>query len=149
MDPASQKIVVLTGLPGCGKSTWVGHQEGGVLSSDAVRLLLADNEDDQTIHVQVFSTLRFLLRQRLRIGRPVTYIDATHLTPAERLPYIKIARAHGCQIESVFFNVPLEVCRQRNAARPRVVPNDVLDAMQQRLVAPTTEEGFDLVTTIG
>ena len=87
------RIVVLAGLPGSGKSTWLAQQGSAGLSSDAIRKLLADDETDQSIHPQVFQTLRYLLEQRLDIGRPVTYIDATNLTPEERRPYIEIARS--------------------------------------------------------
>ena len=80
-----QRIVLLVGLPGSGKSTYLEKQGVTGLSSDAVRQLLADNATDQTIHARVFATLRHLLRHRLLIGRPVTYIDATHLTPEERV----------------------------------------------------------------
>src|SRR5215468_424106 len=100
------RIVVLVGLPGSGKSTYVQRVEGEALSSDAIRKLLAGDETDQTIHVQVFQTLRHLLEQRLAIGRHVTYIDATNLTPEERRPYIEIGRAHGCEMDAVFFDVP-------------------------------------------
>ena len=82
-----------------------------------IRRLLADDETDQTIHDRVFRTLRYLLRQRLAIGRPVHYIDATNLTPQERAPYVAIGQAYGCEVEAVFFDVPLEVCRERNARR--------------------------------
>src|SRR5438876_10109103 len=135
------RIVVLVGLPGSGKSTYLEQMGSGGLSSDAIRKLLADDETDQTIHVQVFQTLRYLLEQRLAIGRPVTYIDATNLTPEERRPYIDIARAHGCEIEAVFFDVPLEVCLERNARRHRVVPADALANMAARLVPPSLAEG--------
>jgi predicted kinase len=140
------RIVVLAGLPGSGKSTWLTRTGGGGLSSDSVRKLLADDETDQTIHVQVFQTIRYLLEQRLAIGRPVTYIDATNLTPEERRPYIDIARARGCEIEAVFFDVPLDVCLERNARRHRVVPAEALAKMAAKLVPPSVQEGFDKVT---
>ena len=142
------RIVVLAGLPGSGKSTWLTQTGSGGLSSDAVRRLLADDETDQTIHTQVFQTIRYLLEQRLAIGRPFTYIDATNLTPEERRPYIEIARAHGCEIEAVFFDVPLEVCLERNAQRRRVVPVDALEKMAARLVPPSVAEGFSKVTVV-
>jgi predicted kinase len=116
------------------------------LSSDMVRGLLADDERDQTIHERVFQTVRYLLRQRLSIGRPVTYIDATNLRPEERRPYIEIGREFGCAVEAVYFDVPLAVCRERNAGRDRVVPEEVLTAMAGKLVAPSVEEGFAQVT---
>src|SRR6516165_12831672 len=100
------RIVVLVGLPGSGKSTYLERIGTAGLSSDAVRKLLADDETDQTIHVRVFQTVRYLLVQRLAIGRPVTYIDATNLTPEERRPYIGIGRSYGCEIEAVFFDTP-------------------------------------------
>ena len=118
------------------------------LSSDAIRKLLADDETDQTIHDRVFQTMRYLLRHRLALSRPVTYIDATNLTPEERQPYLGIGKSYGGELEAVFFDVPLEVCSQRNAHRERLVPGDVLVKMAEKLVAPSVAEGFDRVTVI-
>ena len=140
------RIVLLVGLPGSGKSTWLTQIGAGGLSSDAVRRLLADDETDQSIHVCVFQTLRYLLEQRLAIGRPVTYIDATNLTPEERRPYLEIGQSWRCEVEAVFFDVPLEVCRERNARRDRVVPEDALAKMAAKLVPPSADEGFSRVT---
>jgi predicted kinase len=142
------RIVVLVGLPGSGKSTYLERVGGGGLSSDAIRKLLADDETDQTIHAQVFQTLRYLLEQRIAIGRAVTFIDATNLTPEERRPYIEIARKYRCEIEAVFFHVPLDVCRDRNARRHRVVPGEAMEMMAAKLVPPALAEGFDRVEIV-
>lgn len=139
--------MLLVGLPGSGKSTWA-LGKAGLLSSDGLRELLADDPDNQNIHALVFRVLRDLLKHRLELKRPVTYVDATNLTPNERKPYFKLADTFGCGIEAVFFDVPLEECIRRNLGRARVVPDEVIRKMAERLVAPVREEGFSRVTVI-
>jgi predicted kinase len=141
-----QRIVVLVGLPGCGKSTWLERQGIVGISSDWIRQVLADDATDQTIHARAFLTMRYLLRHRLAIGRPVSYVDATHLTPEERRPYIQIGQWYGCDVEALYFDVPLAVCRDRNLRRNRVVPEEAMERMAAKLVAPEVAEGFVRVT---
>jgi predicted kinase len=143
------RLVVLVGLPGSGKSTYLERLGVIGLSSDAMRKLLADDETIQSIHPQVFETLRYLLRQRMMLQREVTYIDATNLTPDERHPYIAIGRAYGCEIEAVFFDVPLEVCLERNRSRGRAVPEEALRTMSAKLRVPSADEGFHRIIRMG
>jgi predicted kinase len=92
--------------------------------------------------------LRELLKHRLELRRPVTYIDATNLTPRERRPYIKLAELFDSEIEAVFFDVPAKECISRNRGRQRIVPDEVIATMAAKLVLPEEQEGFSRVTVV-
>lgn len=143
------KVILLVGLPGSGKSSWLAERDEVAISSDEVRRLLTGDVASQRVNDRVFATVRYLLEQRLAIGMETSYIDATNLTPTERRPYIEIAQSQGAAAEAVFFDVPLPECKRRNAARARVVPEEAMDKLAQRLTPPVLEEGFSSITVIG
>jgi predicted kinase len=146
---APRGYVVLTiGLPGSGKTTWFKRRGVLPLSSDMLRSILFDDITEQRYQGLVFSTLRSLLRARLIAKMPWNYVDATNLSPHERRQWIKMAKSFGYEVHAVFFDVPLEVCLDRNQKRERSVSEDVMRAMAQRLRPPHFKEGFSKITVV-
>ena len=141
-------VVLSIGLPGSGKSTWFKRHNILPLSSDMVRILLFDDVTEQRYQDLVFSTLRSMLRARLLARRPWNYVDATNLSPHERRSWIKLAHDFGYEAHAVFFDVPPEVCIERNHRRDRNVPEDVMQRMAGKLRPPKFEEGFAKITVV-
>jgi predicted kinase len=141
-------LTITVGLPGSGKSTYLARLGVNAISSDEIRRIVADDPHDQSMNARIFSVIRYLIRQRIAAGRPVTYVDATHLTPWERKPYVMLARRYGCQLEALFFDVPVDICIARNQARERVVPEEAIRKMAQQMITPSIEEGFARITRI-
>ncbi len=141
-------VVLSIGLPGSGKSTWFKRHNILPLSSDMVRILLFDDVTEQRYQDLVFSTLRSMLRGRLLARRPWNYVDATNLSAHERRSWIKLAHDFGYEAHAVFFDVPPEVCIERNRRRERNVPEDVMQRMAAKLRPPKFEEGFAKITVV-
>lgn len=147
--PASKGIVVLAiGLPGSGKSSWFKRHNITPLSSDLVRQILFDDATEQRFQDLVFSNLRSMLRARLIARRPLNYLDATNLTPHDRHSWIKLAKDFGYEAQAVYFDVPLEVCLERNQRRERVVSEDIMRKMAAKLKPPSFDEGFAKITVV-
>jgi predicted kinase len=141
-------VVLAIGLPGSGKTTWFGRRGVTPLSSDLLRSILFDDVEEQRYQGLVFSTLRSLLLARLKARMPWNYVDATNLSPHERRQWIKMAKSFGYEVQAVFFDVPLEVCLERNRQRDRSVSEDVMRRMAEKLKPPVFEEGFAKITVV-
>jgi predicted kinase len=145
----SRGFVVLTiGMPGSGKTTWFKRRGVTPLSSDLLRTILFDDITEQRYQGLVFSTLRSLLRARLIAKMPWNYVDATNLSPHERRQWIKMAKSFGYDVQAVFFDVPFDVCMERNRRRERTVSDETMHKMAERLRPPSFKEGFSKITVV-
>jgi predicted kinase len=146
--PPKGVVVLAIGLPGSGKTTWFKRRGVTPLSSDMLRSILFDDITEQRYQGLVFSTLRSLLRARLIARMPWNYVDASNLAPHERRQWIKMAKGFGYEVHAVFFDVPLEVCLERNRKRDRQIKEDVIQRMAAKLKPPAFEEGFAKITVV-
>jgi protein phosphatase len=112
-------LVVLIGPSGCGKSTFARKHFAPteVLSSDAFRGMVSDEENDQSATDDAFAALHYVAARRLARGR-LTVIDATNVQPEGRKPLIELAREYHLLPVAIVLDVPERVCQDRNRARP-------------------------------
>src|SRR3984893_11580708 len=112
-------LVVLIGPSGSGKSTFARKNflPTEVLSSDACRALVSDEENNQAVTNDAFAVLHFIAAKRLALGR-LTVIDATNVQPEARQPLVRVARHYHCLPVAIVLNLPEKVCQERNRFRP-------------------------------
>jgi protein phosphatase len=136
-------LVVLVGASGSGKSTFAAAQfrPTEIVSSDACRALVSDDERDVWASQDAFELLHFIAAKRLRRGR-VTVVDATNVRPEHRAPLVALARRHDAPSIAIVFDVGAELCLARNRARsPRTV--------QARVVRRQTDDLRDSLRSLG
>jgi protein phosphatase len=112
-------LVVLVGPSGSGKSTFAARhfKPTEVLSSDEFRGLVSDDENDQSVTKDAFDALHFVAGKRLGLGR-LSVIDATNVQREARRPLVELARAHHVLPVAIVFDLPEQLCIERNASRP-------------------------------
>ena len=100
-------LVVLIGPSGSGKSTFARKHflPTEVLSSDACRAMVSDDENNQAVTNEAFALLHYIAAQRLALGR-LTVIDATNVQPEARKPLVELARKYHCLPVAIVLNLP-------------------------------------------
>lgn len=119
LDVPSNALVVLAGASASGKSTFAARhfRRTEVVSSDACRALVADDENDQAATNDAFELLDVIVEKRVRAGR-LTVVDATNVKADMREGPIALARRHGAPSVAIVFDLPERLCLERTAVRP-------------------------------
>ncbi|AWB25097.1 polynucleotide kinase-phosphatase [Methylobacterium currus] len=112
-------LVVLIGASGAGKSTFARRhfRPTEIVSSDACRGIVADDETDQGATPDAFALLNAILDLRLK-NRRLTVVDATNVRPDDRRKLVEVARRWHALSVAIVLDSGEDVCRARNAARP-------------------------------
>jgi F420-dependent oxidoreductase-like protein len=120
-------VVVLVGASGSGKSTWARthFRTEQVVSSDALRAVVGQGEDDLAASDDAFSLLDQIVEHRVR-RRLTTVIDTLGLDPRRRAAWRELAQTHDVATVCVAFAATAAECRARNRAAGKRVPDRVL-----------------------
>ena len=141
-------LVVLMGPSGSGKSSFARKhfKPTEVLSSDFFRALLSDDENDQAVSRDAFDLLAWVAERRLARGR-LTVVDATNTTRERRKPLLALACRCNVPAVALVFDLPLELCVQRNRMRPERTVSAAIIARQytqlQHSLARLANEDID------
>src|SRR5260221_14428652 len=106
-------LVVLIGPSGSGKSTFARKHflPTEILSSDACRAMVSDEENNQAVTNHAFEVLHFIAAKRLELGR-LTVIDATNVQPEARKPLVELAHKYHCLPVAIVLDIPEKVCQE-------------------------------------
>jgi protein phosphatase len=127
-------LVLLIGASGSGKSTFASRhfETDAVVSSDQLRGALAGDESDQRATDAAFGRLHEWLDTRLAAGA-LAVVDATNVDWMRRAELVSRARQQGRQAVAIAFDLPLDLCLVRNAARQQTVRAAVLRRQHDEL----------------
>ena len=116
-------LVVLIGAAASGKSTFAASHfvADCVVSSDRLRAEMTEASSDDV----VFAELHRRVQARLTDGLAAV-VDATNTDWIWRAQLLADARRNGRSAIAIVFNLPLDICLERNAARSRTVPASVI-----------------------
>jgi protein phosphatase len=143
-------LLVLIGASSSGKSTFAGKHflATEVISSDASRAVLADNENAMEVSREAFDLVHTIAATRLRRGR-IAVIDATNLQHDARAHLLGIALDNQVPAIAIVFDLPLGLLQHRSAQRsdralhPRVLRNQ--HNLLKQYLPDLQHEGFSAV----
>lgn len=129
------EVVLMTGLPGTGKDTWIGRHcpELPVISLDAIRseLGISPTQPQKPVAAEAEARARALLRQR----QPFVW-NATNVTADLRRRLVGLFTGYHAAVRIVYLETEWEEELRRNEDRPAVVPRQVILRMLSRLTPP-------------
>ena len=140
-----KNLVILSGPPGAGKSTWVREHLGDNdvrVSRDDIRFNLIGNDEDYFSHeVEVFDKFVNEIENNLNAGLRV-FADATHINwPSRRKLLERIHDKESIDIDVLVFKTDVRTCLEHNEQRSgrAYVPRSVVRRMCAQVDDPAKD----------
>lgn len=138
-DDTWGEVILLSGLPGTGKDTWIQNNGGEypVVSLDEIRKQM--HISPKEAQGAVISQAKEQAMQYLRKKQPFIW-NGTNLTGRIREKQIRLFEGYHASVRVVFLETEWEEGLRRNRQRVREVPEQVIADMLQSLVLPERGE---------
>jgi len=135
------ELVIFTGLPGSGKSTYYREHYAATHVHVSKDLMPNVRARDERQWREIEAALA---------ARRSVVVDNTNPSREARAPLIALGRRFGAKIVGVFFDVDASVCIVRNRGREgrARVPNVAIFTTRKKLQPPALDEGLDELVVI-
>lgn len=129
------EVILLSGLPGTGKDTWIREHASHLpmISLDELRRIMGVSPADG--QGSVVQAAKEQARKYLRARQSFIW-NATNLTEPMRSKLISLFENYGAAVRIVYLETGWEENLRRNADRKDAVPEHAVEAMLGKLVPP-------------
>lgn len=144
-DDTWSEVVLMTGLPGMGKDSYIQKHLAGlsVISLDNLRRKHKIAHRDQKGNGQLIQLALEEARTYLRRKEPFAW-NATNLTRSTRKKLIDLFTSYRAKVRIVYVEVPFQQWQQQNLEREYAVPTRIVMKMLKRLDVPSIAEAHQV-----
>lgn len=134
-DDTWGEVILMSGLPGTGKDTWIKEQLGNlpVVSLDEIRRRMGVSPTEH--QGVVVAKAREMAKEYLRKKQPFVW-NATNVTASLREKQVRLFQKYHASVRIVYLETGWEEELKRNKERKEAVPEQVIGKMQGSLVLP-------------
>ena len=138
-DETWGEVVMLSGLPGTGKDTWIRQNlpDLPVISLDSIRRSLKISPTDN--QGTVANIAREQAKEYLRKHQLFVW-NATNVTLQMRESLVSLFESYHAHVRIVYLETPWDTLLERNRSREEMVPILVIEDMLAKLTSPEAHE---------
>ncbi len=142
-DDTYFQVVIMSGLPGSGKDTWIRENllNWKVISLDELRLKLGVEPDDN--QGVVANAAKSMAKEYMKNHQSFVW-NATNISSQLRERLVRLFTSYQAKIRIVYLEASWEELLKRNRNRTAKVPEKILDRMRDRLEVPKIIEAHEV-----